>query len=83
MSANWRYNDWLVESVTYDDEADDCQDAYGALIGGRAHCMGYSDAFYLLGTLAGLDVNYISGYAYGGGHAWNTVRLTAGATLSM
>lgn len=68
-------HDWLVENVTYDDEADDCQDAYGALIGGRAHCMGYSDAFYLLGTLAGLDVNYISGYAYGGGHAWNTVRL--------
>ncbi len=67
-------HDWLVDNVSYDAAADDCHDAYGALIGGRAHCVGYTDAFYLLGTLAGLDVSYMGGFA-SGGHAWNVVRL--------
>lgn len=68
-------HDWLVDNVTYDDAADDCHDAYGALLKGEAHCVGYSDAFYLLGTLAGLDVSYVAGAAGGDGHAWNAVRL--------
>lgn len=42
---------------------------------GIADCEGYSDTFYLLGTLAGLDVRYIVGTLDGGGHAWNLVYL--------
>ena len=42
---------------------------------GIADCEGYSDTFYLLGTLAGLDVRYIVGTLNGGGHAWNLVFL--------
>lgn len=39
----------------------DC--AVGALLYGHADCDGYSDAFYLLGNLAGLEVRYVDGRA--------------------
>ena len=50
----------------------------GALIDGKAQCQGYAEAFWLLGTLSGLDVE--TQYGWGGGgaagkHAWNTIRL--------
>ena len=50
--------------------------AVGALADGRANCQGYADAFYLLGSIAGLEVsrmNVIDGN--GMGHIVNTVRL--------
>lgn len=42
---------------------------------GEADCEGYSDTFYLIATLAGLDVKYMIGTIDGGGHAWNAIRL--------
>ena len=46
----------------------------GAILDGKANCQGYTDAFYLLGSLAGLDVCKVFGTA-GEGHCWNAVRL--------
>lgn len=50
--------------------------AVGVLRYGHAECDGYSDAFYLIGKLAGLDVGFMRGEAAsGGGHLWNTIRF--------
>ena len=53
--------------------------AFGALIEGRADCEGYSDAFYLLGTLAGLNVGIQHGVSLsddsGIGHLWNLLEI--------
>jgi len=75
-------HDWLCAHVTYRGAADELSDniydrtcsAVGALLDGLANCQGYSDAFYLLGSLAGLTVNIQIGQA-GGNHAWNVIRL--------
>lgn len=50
----------------------------GALLDGKTLCLGYSEVFFLLGRLAGLDVEMQYGFPGGGSdakHAWNTVRL--------
>ena len=57
-------NDYLVNHVEYYKDADgynenDC--AVGAILNGKADCDGYSDAFYLLATLAGLNVRHMLG----------------------
>ena len=52
--------------------------AIGALIDGKANCQGYTDAFYMLGRMAGLNVGRMSGNAAGGPHAWNTIEFGDG-----
>ncbi len=50
----------------------------GALLDGETTCLGYSEAFYLISRLAGLDVEMQYGFPGGassGKHAWNTVRV--------
>lgn len=47
----------------------------GALLDGKANCQGYTDAFYLLGSMAGFDVRRISGTGYEEGHSWNGILL--------
>ncbi len=56
-------HDWLCAHVAYaDDELTDEDDtAIGAILSGRANCDGYTDAFYLIGTLAGLNIRYQHG----------------------
>ena len=56
-------HDALCERIVYtdDDETDEDDTAIGALLNGEANCDGYSDAFLLVGTLAGLDVRYQHG----------------------
>lgn len=57
--------------------------AYGVLLNGGGECDSFSDAFYLIAGLAGLDVGYQQGYvtdifnsdAGDTGHIWNTVTL--------
>ena len=58
--------------------------AVSAILNGHADCSGYSDAFYLLGSLAGLQVRYQHGMIIpdkGGansetiGHMWNLVNI--------
>ncbi|MBQ6173070.1 MAG: hypothetical protein IJK28_00435 [Clostridia bacterium] len=77
-------HDWLCNHVSYyldGIEANDNDCAIGALLDGRADCDGYSDAFYLLCRLAGLECRHISGSATAfrgqgdGGHMWNAIRV--------
>ena len=83
-----RIHDALCESVVYtDDESTDEDDtAIGALLSGKANCDGYADAFYLVGTLAGLEVRYQHGDSRVKGkgavtfgdtvtHMWNLLKL--------
>lgn len=49
--------------------------ACGALMDGRANCQGFADAYWLLCTLAGLTADYQPGYAGGGTHLWNVIRI--------
>ena len=63
----------------------DVDTAVGALLNGTADCDGYADAFYLVGSLAGLDVRYqhgISSYydlednkIITSSHMWNLLKL--------
>lgn len=76
-----RLHDSLCEWTVYqlkDENAEGmaAQDnAVGALKYRGAECDGYSDAFYLLGTLAGFQVGYQAGGTDGElkGHIWNVV----------
>lgn len=78
-------HDWICENVEYDSPYEYVYPedfvglneltCVGAILSGKANCQGYTDAFYLLGTLAGLDVCVMFGTAEGGGHCWNGVRL--------
>ena len=59
--------------------------AIGALLSGVADCDGYADAFYLVGSLAGLDVRYQQGISSSydlvenkivtGSHMWNLLKI--------
>lgn len=49
--------------------------AASVLVAGRGNCQGYADAYYLLGTLAGLPVRYQSGTKRRLPHLWNAVEL--------
>ena len=78
-------HDWLCQRVEYDSPYEyvypedfvglDELTCVGALRDGKANCQGYTDAFYLLGSMAGLEMYVIFGAAEGGGHCWNGVRL--------
>lgn len=80
--------DFICERVAYAGEAVEkgsgtpeylrASTAVGALVDGLAQCQGYAEAFYLVGRLAGLDVE--TQYGWGGAgspgkHAWNVVRI--------
>lgn len=47
----------------------------GALVDGKANCQGYADAFYLLGTMAGMKVYKIYGSGNDEAHTWNGIKL--------
>jgi len=63
----------------------DVDTAVGALLNGTADCDGYADAFYLVGSLAGLEVRYQHGFASSydledhklvtESHMWNLLKL--------
>lgn len=82
LSLEKYLHDALIRQVTYYTNAEvDFQrkdTALGVLMDGRGDCDGISDAFYLLGNLAGLEVRYISGHAPADSdtlHMWNAVKL--------
>ena len=79
-------HDALCERIVYtdDDTTDEDDNAIGALLNGRANCDGYADAFYLTGTLAGLEVRYQHGSgrqkeaddSYSDvSHMWNLIKI--------
>ena len=56
--------------------------AAGALIDGKANCQGYSDAFYMLGTMCGFQIGKVNGITHNlgkdsksEGHMWNTIKF--------
>lgn len=68
-------HDWLTYHVAYDASAVDCQTAYSALVNRRTVCGGYAHGFQYLMQQAGIPCAYVVGYALGGYHAWNVVKL--------
>lgn len=76
-------HDYLVVNCTYDldelsltataSEYSDCP--YGALINGKAICLGYTTAYQLFMDMLGIECITVSGEALGEEHAWNMVRL--------
>lgn len=79
----WLHN-WLCRQITYESPDMDVKfndylalrqlNCIGAMLDGKANCQGYTDAFYLLGNLAGFEVRRLFGVA-GEGHVWNLIRL--------
>lgn len=49
--------------------------AIGAFIDGKTNCQGYADAFYMLGTMCGFNVDKVSGYGNDVEHIWNTITF--------
>ena len=83
-----RIHDALCESIVYtdDDSTDEDDTAIGALLNGQANCDGYADAFYLVGSLAGLEIRYQHGDSLVKGkgvvilgnavtHMWNLMKI--------
>ncbi len=75
-------HDYIISSVEYRDRSLPPNSvspellATNALINGYANCQGYADAFYMLCSLAGLEVGMQSGtQANGNKHIWNTIKL--------
>ncbi|MBR6713536.1 MAG: transglutaminase domain-containing protein [Selenomonadaceae bacterium] len=62
----------------FKDENERNKTAIGALIDGYAQCQGFTDAFYMLGRMCGLNVGRIFGTDNGGGHAWNWITFNNG-----
>lgn len=68
-------HDRICNYVSYDLEASNIHNIYGALVSKKAVCDGYSKAFQYLLYRAGIQSHIVSGTAAGGGHAWNLVRI--------
>lgn len=78
-------HDRLCRGIQYtvDESVDEDDTAIGALLNGEANCDGYADAFYLVGSLAGLTVTYQHGeslddednYWKDETHLWNLLQL--------
>lgn len=67
---------------TYEDkssaEFDHITTAYSALMEHQGNCQAYASAFYLLGTMAGFKVGFLSGWYKDertGQHIWNTIEM--------
>lgn len=83
LALEKRLHDWICQTVVYEQRDPDYEgesiqrvcSALGALLDGQANCQGYTDAFYLLGTLAGLTVGRQNGSDENGdSHIWNTIQ---------
>ena len=78
-------HDYLLEHCAYDSEAVELhqndsvraneQNAYGALVEGKAVCEGYARAFCLLCTRLGLKNWVLQGTSENVNHIWNCVEL--------
>lgn len=76
-------HDWLCEHIDYYDGSTDIEEgevvphltAIGALLEGKANCQGYTDAFYVLASIAGFEVSRQCCENQSGGHCFNTICL--------
>ena len=78
--ARYIHDEICKRVLEYKVENERNKTAIGALIDHKAQCQGYSDAFYMLGRMAGLNVRRISGKFGNGFHVWNTITLSDGRT---
>lgn len=67
-------HDKLVQTITYDRDAPYQDSAYGAVVEGRAACLGYSKAYQMLLLKMGIESIVVFGEA-NEPHAWNLVML--------
>ena len=70
--------DWLSDRAAYTSDKDTKRErktVYGAIVGRKADCMGYSYAFKYALSLVGIDSAIVYGDLRGDGHAWNIVML--------
>ncbi len=72
------FHDYLVKNCKYlDDETDDkdSYSLYGCLVNQSAVCMGYTAAFQLLLSYAGINSVTVNGANTSSGHIWNAVKI--------
>ncbi len=69
------FHDYICENTVYATEGELLGTAYGALIGKRAQCEGYSRAFKLLCNRSDIGCDMICGTSFGEGHMWNIVNI--------
>lgn len=72
-------NDYLCETVTYDDSLTRYS-AFDALAYGSAVCQGYANAYQRMMNAVGIPTDYVRGYGYtsngqAGRHGWNRVLI--------
>ncbi len=65
----------IMDSTQYNENAILNQSAYSALVNKTSVCAGYSRAFQYILQQLGIPCYFCSGYAKGGNHAWNIVKL--------
>lgn len=68
-------HDALAGHITYDSAYVWDQGAYTAMVEGRAVCAGYATSFQYLLQCVGIESFVVTGWAGGGSHAWNIVKL--------
>jgi predicted small lipoprotein YifL len=68
-------HDYLTHHVNYDLNASYNQTAYSSLVNHASVCAGYAHGFQYLMQQVGIPCAYVLGYAMGGYHAWNVVKL--------
>lgn len=69
------FHDYICENIVYDDQADNCNNIYGAFVGKRALCQGMAKAFSYLCSKVGIETATVTGDADGIAHMWNMVKL--------
>ncbi len=67
-------HDAIVKYSRYTD-GDNAHNAYGITVNGEAVCEGYAKAYQYLLQLSGIQSYIVTGFANGGAHAWNLIRL--------
>lgn len=73
-------HDWICKSTDYlkgfDNSAEsDVSSVVGVFVNHQANCQGYSEAFYLLATMLGFEVDCVTGVAKGEPHGWNVIKI--------
>lgn len=68
-------HDYLVSNIEYGVGEEGDNGAYGALIGGKAICSGYTEAFKTLMDMLGIENKVVKGITNGEDHGWNMVEL--------
>ena len=68
-------HDRLCKTTVYTMDCNNHQNAYGALVEGKAVCNGYARAYHQLLKEVGIPAWYVAGTSRGIGHAWNLVKI--------